>query len=140
MNKSWINVIASVGLAGSMSLAVNTASAETMQDRAKADYINYCASCHGMDGTGDGPMVSVLKGKPTDLTMLTKGNGSDFPFLKIRKIIDGSMNTGSLRAHGSKEMPVWGDVFRSQGDSYSKWNDAQARIMNIVDYLASIQK
>ena len=140
MNKSWINVVVGVGLVGSMSLSVNSASAETMKDRAKADYINNCAACHGQDGTGNGPMASELKAKPTDLTVITQNNGADFPYLKIRKVIDGSMATGSLRAHGTKEMPVWGDVFRREGGSYSKWTDAQARMMNIVDYLASIQK
>ena len=85
-------------------------------------------------------MASELKGSPTDLTTLTQQNNGHFPYIKIRRVIDGSLSTGSIRAHGSAEMPVWGDVFRRQASDVSKWNDAQARIMNIVDYLASIQK
>ena len=85
-------------------------------------------------------LACELKAKPSNLTVITQNTGADFPYLKIRKVIDGSMATGSLRAHGTKEMPVWGDVFRREGGSYSKWTDAQARMMNIVDYLASIQK
>ena len=85
-------------------------------------------------------MAGELKGAPTDLTTLTKNNEGHFPYIQIRKVIDGSLSTGSIRAHGSAEMPVWGDVFRRQGGDTSKWNDAQARIMNIVDYLSTIQK
>jgi mono/diheme cytochrome c family protein len=119
-------------------LSVGTASAA--EDRARADFINNCASCHGVDGTGNGPMEGELKSKPADLTALTKSNGSDFPYLKIRRIIDGSIATGKMRSHGSKAMPIWGDVFRKESNSDQKWTDAQARIMNIVDYIASIQK
>jgi hypothetical protein len=95
---------------------------------------------HGMDGTGNGLMAEELKSSPTDLTILTKQNDGHFPFMKIRRVIDGSLSTGSIRAHGSGEMPVWGDVFRIQGSDIGKWNDAQARILNVVDYLSSIQK
>ena len=35
----------------------------------------YCASCHGMDAKGDGPVAASLKKKPADLTMLSKNNG-----------------------------------------------------------------
>jgi mono/diheme cytochrome c family protein len=120
-------------LASSVSHAVN-------EERARVDYANYCAACHGMDGTGNGPMASELKSSPTDLTTLTKKNNGYFPYIKIRRVIDGSLSTGSIRAHGSGDMPVWGDVFRRQGSDVGKWNDAQAKIMNIVDYLSSIQK
>lgn len=137
MSKPWINLLVSIGVIGSMTLAANISSAE---DRAKTDFINNCASCHGEDGTGNGPMSVELKVKTPDLTTLTKGNGSEFPYLKIRKIIDGSYATGTLRSHGSKDMPVWGDVFRRNTSDYSSYADAQARIMNIVDYLARIQK
>ncbi|RLA55809.1 MAG: cytochrome C [Gammaproteobacteria bacterium] len=144
MNKSWINLIMGVGLAGSVAMAAGTANAEeheTAAGRAKADFVNYCASCHGLDGTGNGPMASELKGKPADLTLLSKNNGGKFPYMKIRKTVDGSMETGSLRAHSSKEMPVWGDVFRrGAGADGSKYMVAQARIMSIIDYIAAQQK
>ena len=139
MNASWINGLIRIGLAASLALTANIVNARN-ETRAQLDYINYCASCHGLDGTGNGPMASELKGQPTDLTLLMKQNDGHFPYIKIRKVIDGSMATGSIRSHGSADMPVWGDVFRKGASDQSKWNDAQARIMNIVDYLASIQK
>jgi mono/diheme cytochrome c family protein len=138
MSKNWTAQALVVGLTAFISLSVGTASAA--EDRARADFINNCAACHGVDGTGNGPMEGELKSKPADLTALTKNNGSDFPYLNIRRIIDGSIATGKMRSHGSKEMPIWGDVFRRESISDQKWTDAQARIMNIVDYIASIQK
>ena len=138
MSKNWTTPALVVGLTACITLSVGTASAA--EDRARADFINNCASCHGVDGTGNGPMEGELKSKPADLTALTKNNGSDFPYLKIRRIIDGSIATGKMRSHGSKAMPIWGDVFRRESISDQKWTDAQARIMNIVDYIASIQK
>ena len=139
MDRSSLNFIVRVGLVASIAVAANVANALN-EERARIDYTNYCASCHGMDGTGNGPMASELKGTPTDLTTLTRQNNGHFPYIKIRRVIDGSLSTGSIRAHGSAEMPVWGDVFRRQASDASKWNDAQARIMNIVEYLSSIQK
>jgi mono/diheme cytochrome c family protein len=35
----------------------------------------YCASCHGADGKGDGPMAKSLKVKPADLTRIAARNG-----------------------------------------------------------------
>ena len=35
----------------------------------------YCASCHGADGRGGGPVASALRTRPTDLTTLARRNG-----------------------------------------------------------------
>ena len=144
MRKSWSKLILGVALAGSVFFVANTVSAGSNDlipnSKATADYINYCASCHGVSGTGDGPMASDLKAKPSDLTVLAKNNGGNFPFLKLRRIIDGSYTTGTLRGHSSNEMPIWGDAFRREeslgGNSYIA---TQARIMNILDYISMIQ-
>src|ERR1700674_202975 len=37
-------------------------------------FLNYCASCHGVDGKGNGPAAAALKPAPTDLTTLAKAN------------------------------------------------------------------
>src|SRR5579872_7071818 len=69
----------------------------------------YCAVCHGTDGKGGGPAASALKVPPADLTQLSKKNGGKFPALKVMSAIRGE---GDLPAHGTKEMPVWGSLFR----------------------------
>ena len=35
-------------------------------------YASYCASCHGLDGRGHGPVATELKVPPTDLTLFKK--------------------------------------------------------------------
>jgi mono/diheme cytochrome c family protein len=76
-------------------------------DAGQALYRTHCASCHGMDALGDGPMRGVLTIKPTDLTRLSAGNGGEFPVERVVKRIDGR---DPLVAHGSP-MPVYGDFF-----------------------------
>src|ERR1700733_1619419 len=49
----------------------------------------YCASCHGADAKGDGPMAKSLKVKPSDLTRIAARNGGTFPLMRIERIISG---------------------------------------------------
>jgi mono/diheme cytochrome c family protein len=65
-------------------------------------YRRYCASCHGVEGRGDGPAAAALSPPPTDLTRLT------YNVDELRWRIDG---TQTIRAHGDSRMPVWGEVF-----------------------------
>jgi mono/diheme cytochrome c family protein len=73
----------------------------------QADYERYCASCHGLEGTGHGPMRAVLTLPPTDLSALSAVNGGMFPLERVVKRIDGR---DPLVAHGSP-MPVYGTFF-----------------------------
>ena len=107
---------------------------------AKADYINYCAACHGADGTGNGPMADQLKGQTSDLTVLAKNNGGNFPYPKVYRTIDGTWDKGNLRAHGSNEMPIWGDVFRRKAVGENSYMVTKGRIMSIIQYIESLQK
>jgi mono/diheme cytochrome c family protein len=98
-------------------------------------YRTYCATCHGTNGRGDGPMADQLRTAPADLTGFAARNGGVFPQERLRAIIDGR----GIRAHGIEEMPVWGDAFRSAPEGLST-RDALARIDAIVTYLRSIQQ
>src|SRR5206468_4065459 len=73
-------------------------------------FSTYCAACHGKDGRGKGPAAPALKTMPTDLTTLTAHNNGKFPEPEIYHAISGD---GMTPAHGSVEMPVWGDLFKS---------------------------
>ena len=95
----------------------------------------YCASCHGSDGKGGGPMAASLKTWPADLTLIAQRNQGSFPTLHIREAIDGE---GTIPAHGSRDMPTWGPVFRSI--AHGRADSAQLRINNLVAYLESIQE
>jgi mono/diheme cytochrome c family protein len=73
-------------------------------------YQTYCAACHGVAATGDGPMVPVLTVQPADLTTLTQRHGGVFPLERVAAQIDGR---DPLVSHGS-EMPVYGDFFEGR--------------------------
>ncbi|HET7205096.1 MAG TPA: cytochrome c [Terriglobales bacterium] len=96
-------------------------------------YRAYCASCHGTAGKGDGPAASALKMAPADLTMLAKLNNGTFPRNEVYEAISGQH---SIPAHGSKDMPVWGTLFRSVDPHESI---SMLRINNLTDYIASLQ-
>ena len=96
-------------------------------------YVAYCASCHGMDGMGNGPAATALKIPPTDLTMLARKNKGAYPGSDVYEIIVSS-GTALIPAHGSAEMPVWGPLFASLSTG-SRQNGVAMRAGNINDYV-----
>jgi mono/diheme cytochrome c family protein len=100
----------------------------------KEMYISYCAVCHGKDGKGGGPAASALKVPPTDLTLLSKNNGGKYPEMKISSTIRG---TSDLAAHGSKDMPVWGELFWNMSHGHS--GEVQQRVANLTEYIGTLQ-
>lgn len=102
-------------------------------------YERSCASCHGVKGLGDGPVAPLIKIPVPDLTRMGARNGGEFPREAVRLIIDGRQDR---RAHGPRDMPVWGWSFydaTSQNDATARAN-ANAMIERLVDYLQSIQR
>ena len=86
-----------------------------------------------LDGAAD-PAAEALRRRPADLTQFTKQNGGVFNDALLHRVIDGR----TVKAHGSMEMPVWGDAF--------KWRHGlpeeaiKARIEAIVRYVDSMQE
>lgn len=95
----------------------------------------YCASCHGKDGKGNGPVASALKVPPPDLTLLARRNGGTFPAERVKAFVTND-GDGLASAHGTSDMPVWGPVFRALESSDAH---VRVRIANIVAYIQSIQ-
>jgi mono/diheme cytochrome c family protein len=97
-------------------------------------YKAYCATCHGRDGKGLGPMAKALKVAPADLTRIATRNGGTFPTAKVQKIISGEAQPPD--AHGNREMPVWGPIF-----SEVSWDQdlGRVRIYSLTRYLEGIQ-
>ena len=108
-------------------------SSAAVNDQGSQLFRTHCATCHGIDGHGSGPMANQLRRKPPDLTLFASRNGGVFPSERVRRIIDGR----DVASHGISEMPVWGDVFRNTKEA----TDAlvKARIDAIVRYLEAIQ-
>lgn len=93
----------------------------------------YCAVCHGDSGKGNGPAARALKTPPADLTTITKRHNG-FPRKTIEEMILAENEPPA--AHGSREMPVWGPIFRKGGG-----RDVEAlTTANLIKYLESIQQ
>ena len=93
----------------------------------------YCASCHGLDGKGNGPAAPALKNKATDLTLLAKTSGGKFPAMRVMN----SIKDGTQAGHGSKDMPVWGPILSTvSSDSPAV---VTQRIGNLIGYIESMQ-
>ena len=103
----------------------------------------YCATCHGDDGKGVGPLTELMLEKPSDLTMLAANNEAEpgvFPLLRVIHVIDG--RTG-VRAHGGP-MPTYGEIFTAEAEAemenYGAVLETRGRILSLAMYLESIQQ
>jgi mono/diheme cytochrome c family protein len=102
-------------------------------------FLRYCASCHGADAKGNGPMAGSLKIPPADLTTLAKRAGGRFDEGAVMATIDGRR---LVAAHGSREMPVWGALFEEEREREGKPFQAYVGLLQsraLSDYLRSIQ-
>ena len=97
-------------------------------------YRAYCASCHGKNGKGNGPVAPALKATVPDLTVIAKNNRGQFPVARVRSTLTGE--EGMIASHGSREMPVWGPIFH---DERAPVDLGPVRLNNLVKYLESIQ-
>ncbi len=97
-------------------------------------YTAYCAVCHGKDGKGNGPAAEALKVPPPDLTILARKNDNSYPYGRVRSAIVGD----GLPAHGSKDMPVWGELFWCMSQGHS--SEVQLRINNLNKHIESMQR
>jgi mono/diheme cytochrome c family protein len=102
-------------------------------------YQQLCASCHGVDARGDGPVAPLIKTGVPDLTRLAQREGGEFPTEDVRRVIDGRLERP---AHGPRDMPVWGwrlyDM--SSSDDAGERARVDAMIGRLVDHLRSIQE
>jgi mono/diheme cytochrome c family protein len=96
-------------------------------------YEFYCASCHGQDGRGDGPVADALRLPPADLTTMAYRNHDVFPREEVRKYITGTGR--AISAHGPSGMPVWGPIFRA----FESDARVRVRLDNLIDYLERLQ-
>lgn len=112
--------------------------AQDIEDGASL-YLEHCATCHGIEASGKGPMAGVLLIKPVDLTALRSENDGVFPTERVIKRIDGR---DPLVSHGSP-MPVYGHFFEGN-DVALKAPSGQPiltskPIVDLLGYLESIQ-
>lgn len=148
MVKCGVQYLMIAGLAAGFTAA---AQAEDL-DIGKSEFQSSCASCHGADARGKGPVSDQLKIPPPDLTILAKKNNGAFPTDAVYETIDGSK---AIPAHGTREMPIWGERFnpivnlphyvdpsywKMAGPEQSPEVVVRKRILAVIDYLSRIQQ
>ncbi|MBW7971190.1 c-type cytochrome [Bradyrhizobium sp. BR 10289] len=121
-------------------------------DIGRSEFQSSCASCHGVDGKGKGPVSDQLKVSPPDLTRLARNNNGVFPTNAVYETIYGSK---TVPAHGTREMPIWGERFnpivnlphyvdpyywKKAGPEQSPEVVVRTRILAVIDYLNRIQQ
>jgi mono/diheme cytochrome c family protein len=107
-------------------------------------YHQHCSVCHGVDGKGTPAKIGGLydpqsiepqrRVKPADLTVLSERNAGKFPEGRVR---DSIYSKDSIPAHGTPEMPAWGDVFYSEKSNPKL---LEKRVRDLTAYIESIQE
>ncbi|MCU0969121.1 MAG: cytochrome c [Rubrivivax sp.] len=116
--------------------------AEPAGDLGRREFQANCAVCHGPGGRGDGVVRNWLTTPPSDLTTLARRAGGVFPADRVREVVDG--RGAAVGAHGTREMPVWGDEYRKDAAARVAGTAAsedyvRSRIDALVAYLERLQ-
>lgn len=98
-------------------------------------YFNHCAACHGEYGEGTGPVAASMRVTMPNLRTLAQRNGGTFPTDAVASYIDGRE---SRTAHGDRQMPIWGDVFRG-ADQATARRTVRRRIAAVVEFISTLQ-
>jgi mono/diheme cytochrome c family protein len=98
-------------------------------------YQEFCASCHGDTGAGDGPLGTTLPRRASDLTMLTQRNGGTFPRAAVLAVVEA---TRPVPAHAKPAMPNWREVFYRL--EYGSERAVRKRIDALVAHIETLQQ
>ncbi len=120
----WILVVA-IG-------TVMAAAAGAESHRGREAFIRYCSACHGEAADGDGPVANVMTPRPPDLTKLRSKFGHPLGTRFVAYVLGTTMP----RAHGTSDMPVWGENLAEPDGGKGQ---AVGTIWRIAEYLQSIQ-
>lgn len=105
-----------------------------------AHFADYCATCHGTEARGDGPMSSLLTKAAPDLTRLAATNGGAFPTARVVRRIDG---TTDVQAHGGP-MPLFGLLLQGPSEAILAPDGSEVvapeAIAHIATWLETIQE
>ena len=112
--------------------------------RGRSEFLELCADCHREDATGNGPLTKNLTKIPPDLTGIKRRGHGKFD---DKEIFDWIIGLNMPDAHGTREMPIWGDWLMDEAleDSTSLTaardaeQEVERRVKAIVAYLKSIQ-
>lgn len=107
----------------------------------RALYQDYCLSCHGPAGRGNGPAAVGLAHPPADLSRIAARNGGTFPMTEVMSAIDGYTRRGDR----SSVMPELGAqlqegplVLFDGGDGIA--TPTPANLVALATYLKRLQR
>jgi mono/diheme cytochrome c family protein len=124
-------------LAASLTGSV-TPAADLVAKSGRELYEQLCASCHGVNGRGDGPVARSLTVEVPDLTRFAMRRGGSFDRALVERVIDGRQVIG---AHGSRSMPVWGeDLSLNEVGNPDAERATRIIIERIADYVSQLQR
>jgi len=135
--KMWLAVVSPAAALGLVACVATTPPPTV----GRVLYEDFCATCHGASGKGDGTLAGDWSQPPADLTRIAERNGGTFPLAKVMSTIDGYSRR---KMHGST-MPEMGQVFQDApmvlvdtGDGIE--TPVPKPLMDLADYLRSIQQ
>lgn len=99
-------------------------------------FVTHCASCHGLNGAGGGPVAATLRAPVPDLRSICERADGAFPADRVASYIDGRALPA---AHGVRSMPVWGPVFDTTQELIRGAQGADERIDALLSYLRGLQ-
>ena len=104
-------------------------------------YTEFCQSCHGAGGKGDGPAAGNLARAPADLTGISARNGGVYPLADVLSSIDGYTRA----RHGDLLMPEFGVMLEDgplvtidTGDGIP--TAVPERLLALAEYIRTIQE
>ena len=117
--------------------ASHTAALSAETDAGKIIHIcSIAVHCHGQEGHGNGPVSRYLNVKVPDLALIKKNNNGIYPLDKVMWAIDG---TGDVRAHGDRQMPIWGEIFIIE-EQRSPQRARESKAKLIAEYIGKLQQ
>lgn len=97
----------------------------------------HCATCHGTDAMGGGPMAEVLHKRPSDLTQLSEDGG--FPMTRVLLRIMGE----DMAVHGGP-MPLYGMILQGESEAVLLEDGGEMvvpeAVADVAAYIATLQQ
>jgi mono/diheme cytochrome c family protein len=132
-----------IAIAAGVVAALATLAVSSFEAVGLADYSGnelfwqFCSSCHGESGRGDGPVAPSLVTVPADLTRISERYGA-FPAARVRETIDGR---GLVAAHGTRAMPIWGyELWVEEGADVAAEKAVREAIDRLVEHVRMLDE
>lgn len=93
-------------------------------------YEAYCKVCHGPAARGNGPAATLLKVRPSDLSLIEARDGT-FDAVHVMN------HCGAIERDADSPMPDWGKIL---ADVYADRNASHMAARNVTLYIYTLQR